>query len=229
MRWSPLLAVLIAGTLPGCAPAAGRPVVVELFTSESCSSCPPADAYLTEMAQGRPGVLPLAFHVTYWDGRGWNDPYSLAAATARQAGYAARLGGGAYTPEIVVDGRSGHVGSRRGEVEAAIAAARRAAKPGPKLSVSRGPGGVTIDVGPGSGAASVFLIGYDTRHVSSIGGGENGGRTLVDSNVVRSIKPVAPWSGAAIQKTTPAPAGEHIAVLLQAPDGTILGATREGG
>jgi hypothetical protein len=229
MRWNSLIGVLLAAALPGCAPAAGRPVVVELFTSESCSSCPPADAYLTDMAQGRRDVLPLAFHVTYWDGRGWNDPYSLTAATARQAAYAARLGGGAYTPEIVIDGRSGHVGSRRGEVEAAIAAAERAAKPGPKLSLARGPGGVTVAVGAGAGVASVILVGYDTRHVSSIGGGENGGRTLVDSNAVRSIKPVAPWSGTAIQRTTPLPAGEHLAVLLQAPDGTILGVAREGG
>jgi hypothetical protein len=218
--------MLIAAVLPGCAPA--RPVVVELFTSESCSSCPPADAYLTELTQNRRDVLPLAFHVTYWDGSGWNDPFSLSAATARQAAYAARLGGGAYTPEIVVDGRSGHIGSRRSEVDAAIAAARSASASGPKVSVARGASGVTVEVGPGAGAASLILIGFDTRHTTSIGGGENGGRTLVDSNVVRSIEPVARWSGAPVRRTVPLPAGEHVAALLQASDGTILGAAREG-
>jgi len=218
--------MLIAAVLPGCAPA--RPVVVELFTSESCSSCPPADAYLTELTQNRRDVLPLAFHVTYWDGSGWNDPFSLSAATARQAAYAARLGGGAYTPEIVVDGRSGHIGSRRSEVDAAIAAARSASASGPKVSVARGASGVTVEVGPGAGAASLILIGFDTRHTTSIGGGENGGRTLIDSNVVRSIEPVAKWSGAPVRRTVPLPAGEHVAALLQASDGTILGAAREG-
>ena len=226
MRRLALVAMLIAAVLPGCAPA--RPVVVELFTSESCSSCPPADAYLTELTQNRRDVLPLAFHVTYWDGSGWNDPFSLSAATARQASYAARLGGGAYTPEIVVDGRSGHIGSRRSEVEAAIAAARSASASGPKVSVARGPGGVTLEVGPGAGAASLILIGFDTRHTTSIGGGENGGRTLVDSNVVRSIEPVSKWTGAPVRRTVPLPAGEHVAALLQASDGTILGAARDG-
>jgi hypothetical protein len=228
MRLVHLAAVLIACALPGCAPAGGRPVVVELFTSQGCSSCPPADAFLTEMAQKRADVLPLAFHVTYWNGLGWKDPFALSAATARQEAYATRLGGGSYTPEMVIDGKSGHVGSRRSEVEAAIAVARGAAA-GPKVSLARGPNGVTIDVGPGSGAGSVILIGYDAQHVTQIGGGENGGRQLTDSNIVRSIAPVAAWSGAAVRKTVPLPAGEHIAALLQAPNGAILGAAREGG
>ena len=227
MHKAPLIAALIAAALPGCAPA--RPVVVELFTSESCSSCPPADAYLTDLTQNRRDVLPLAFHVTYWDGSGWNDPFSLSAATARQAAYAARLGGGSYTPEIVIDGRSGHIGSRRGEVEAAIGAAQRAASAGPKVSVTRGQGGVTVQVGAGAGAASVILVGFDIRHTTQIGGGENGGRTLIDSNVVRSIRPVGSWSGKPLRTTAPIPVGERIAILLQAPDGAILGAAREPG
>lgn len=79
--------------------ASARPVVVELFTSEGCSSCPPADAYLSELSRERREVLPLAFHVTYWDGLGWRDPYSLEAATQRQAEYSARFGESAYTPK----------------------------------------------------------------------------------------------------------------------------------
>src|ERR1700750_1148428 len=101
---------LLAALLPASAGAADRPVVVELFTSQGCSSCPPANAYLNEMAQemakGRSDVLPLAFHVTYWDRLGWKDPFSLEAATERQDVYGHRFGDGSYTPEIVVDGGS---------------------------------------------------------------------------------------------------------------------------
>src|SRR6201997_2853982 len=116
---------LAAALAPVAASAADRPVVVELFTSQGCSSCPPANAYLNEMAKDRRDVLPLAFHVTYWDRLGWKDPFSLEAATARQDRYGHRFGDGSYTPEIVVDGTSSHVGSDRGEVGAAIEKARQ--------------------------------------------------------------------------------------------------------
>ena len=93
-----LLPLAAAMVLPSMATAAlARPVVVELFTSEGCSSCPPADRFLTELS-GRGDVLPLAFHVTYWNSLGWRDPYSFDGATARQASYAAHLGGGDYPP-----------------------------------------------------------------------------------------------------------------------------------
>src|SRR6266481_1487491 len=107
------------------ADAAERPVVVELFTSQGCSSCPPANAYLNEMVRERQDVLPLAFHVTYWDRLGWKDPFSLAAATERQARYGHRFGDGSYTPEIVVDGATSHVGSHRHDVGSAIDQAKR--------------------------------------------------------------------------------------------------------
>src|ERR1700749_4017435 len=111
---------LISGLSPVAAIAAERPVVVELFTSQGCSSCPPANAYLNELSRNRRDILPLAFHVTYWDRLGWKDPFSLEAATARQDVYGHRFGDGSYTPEMVVDGGVGLVGSRRDEVNAAI-------------------------------------------------------------------------------------------------------------
>src|SRR6266436_9577330 len=110
---------LIAGLYPAAALATERPVVVELFTSQGCSSCPPANAYLNELSKGRRDVLALAFHVTYWDRLGWKDPFSLPAATERQGRYGHRFGDGSYTPEIVVDGSVGLVGSHRDEVNAA--------------------------------------------------------------------------------------------------------------
>src|ERR1700746_3918568 len=107
------------------AAAGGRPIVVELFTSEGCSSCPPADALLAELA-GRPDLLALSFHVDYWDGLGWKDPFSSPDATRRQRGYADLLGlATVYTPQMVVDGRWQAVGSDRSEVEQALGSARR--------------------------------------------------------------------------------------------------------
>src|ERR1700743_89386 len=102
---------LAAALAPVATVAAERPVVVELFTSQGCSSCPPANAYLNELVRDRSDVLALAFHVTYWDRLGWKDPFSIEAATERQDRYGHRFGDGSYTPEIVIDGASSHVGS----------------------------------------------------------------------------------------------------------------------
>ena len=206
--------------------AAERPVVVELFTSEGCSSCPPADALLTELARSRPDLLPLAFHVTYWNGLGWKDPFSLEGATQRQSHYGARFGDGSYTPEMVVDGAKGLVGSDRSEAASAIAQARRAAATEATISLSRAGGQVSIEVGAGHGSGRVLLVGFDPEHRTAVGRGENSGRTLLESNIVRSIRSVADWSGASLRLTAAAPAGEEMAVLLEAPDGRIVGAAR---
>src|SRR6516165_3499017 len=108
------------------AEAVERPVVVELFTSEGCSSCPPADALLAELAT-RSDLLALSFHVDYWDRLGWKDPFSSAMATRRQDRYARLLGLDAvYTPQVVVDGHWQTVGSDREAVAQAVAQARRA-------------------------------------------------------------------------------------------------------
>src|SRR6201986_3559508 len=115
---------LAACLAPAVAGATERPVVVELFTSQGCSSCPPANAYLNELSKQPSDVLALAFHVTYWDYLGWKDPFSLTLATDRQAQYGRRFGEGSYTPEIVVDGAAGTVGSDRSDVSSAIAKAR---------------------------------------------------------------------------------------------------------
>jgi hypothetical protein len=200
------------------------PVVVELFTSQGCSSCPPADAFLTDLARERRDILPLAFHVTYWDYLGWKDPYSLDAATARQRGYARHLGeDGVYTPQMVVDGTKGFVGSDRREGLGAIAGA--AAKPVP-VTLARDGGALVVTVGPGAGTAQVLLVGFDPSHDTPVGRGENSGRTLRETNIVRSLTPIGAWTGSAVTLHTAPQAGAGFAVLLQAGDGRIIGAAR---
>ncbi len=220
-------AILLGSLQAAAAVAAERPVVVELFTSEGCSSCPPADEFLSELSRGRRDVLPLAFHVTYWDRLGWKDPFSLSAATQRQSVYGSRFGGGSYTPEMVVDGRKGVVGSERDEAEAALASAKQEADGAP-VSLQRGGGSVSIKVGGGSGTGRVVLVGFDHQHRTAVGRGENSGRTLTESNIVRSIRPVGEWTGAPLSLDVGAPEGEDAAVLVEAPDGHIVGAARLG-
>jgi hypothetical protein len=224
---------LIAALSPVAAIAAERPVVVELFTSQGCSSCPPANAYLNELSKDRRDVLALAFHVTYWDRLGWKDPFSLPAATQRQDQYGHRFGDGSYTPEMVVDGAAGMVGSDRGDVTSAIEKAKRNGRTAAAVSVTRNGDKngeqVSIQVGAGTGNAKVLLIGFDHEHTTAIGRGENSGRTLTEANVVRSIRSVGQWSGSQLRVSEPFPEGQDVAVVLEAPGGQIVGASRLAG
>src|ERR1700759_5385411 len=135
---------LAAALSPVAAIAAERPVVVELFTSQGCSSCPPANAYLNELVRDRSDVLALAFHVTYWDRLGWKDPFSMEAATERQDRYGHKFGDGSYTPEIVIDGVSSHVGSRRDEVGPAIDTAKQQGRTATSVSVAKARAQLTL-------------------------------------------------------------------------------------
>jgi hypothetical protein len=224
--WLSITLGALAALSPGIATAAERPVVVELFTSQGCSSCPPANAYLNELSKRPSDVLALAFHVTYWDYLGWKDPFSLQLATDRQARYGRRFGDGSYTPEIVVDGSSGLVGSDRGDVDQAVAKARANSATLADVRVVTKDGKASIDVGAGQGAARVILVGLDREHVTSIRRGENSGRTMAEANIVRSFRSVAQWSGAPIHLDETLPDGEQVAVILEAPDGRIVGASR---
>jgi hypothetical protein len=217
---------LVLGVIPAMAFGGERPVVVELFTSQGCSSCPPANAFLNEMSRGRPDVLPLAFHVTYWDRLGWKDPFSLEAATVRQDHYGHRFGDGSYTPEIVVDGMVGLVGSHRDEVNAAIEHAKRSQHTATDVKVDKAGENVAIRIGSGIGRGTVLLIGFDHEHTTKIGRGENGGRTLAESNVVRSIRPVGEWSGKPLEISEHFPEGQDAAVVIESADGGVVGAAK---
>jgi hypothetical protein len=224
-----VLVGLVLGFLPPIAFAGERPVVVELFTSQGCSSCPPANAFLNEISRARSDVLPLAFHVTYWDRLGWKDPFSLEAATMRQESYGHRFGDGSYTPEMVVDGMVGLVGSHRDEVNAAIEHAKRGQHTATNVKVDKVGEDVAIRIGSGVGRGRVLLIGFDHEHTTKISRGENGGRTLAESNIVRSIRPIGEWFGKTLEISEQFPEGQDVAVVIESADGGIVGAGRLSG
>ena len=218
MRVLTLLAALLV--LPSVAWA--RPVVLELFTSLACSSCPPADLLLSGLAT-EPGIIALDMHVDYWDRLGWRDPYSNPEFTARQQAYAARVGQSeVYTPELVVDGTRSMVGSDRAAVMDAIAAARGGVDV--PVGLARAGGLVRVTVGGGRGRATVLLAGVATTRTTAVGGGENGGRRLSEANIVLSFGQVGRWDGAAMSLAVPTPPGDAVVALLQADDGRMLGA-----
>jgi hypothetical protein len=210
----------------GCASATAgeRPIVAELFTSEGCSSCPPADALLAELAT-RPDVLGLSWHVDYWDRLGWKDPFSSAAATRRQERYARLLDlDTVYTPQIVIDGHWQAVGSDRGAVDRALAAAAADPAVPMRLAIDRDVARVMLGPGPNGMPAAVLLAGFDRRHVDRVGGGENDGRILTHVDVVRGLTEIGRFTGAASVVEAPLPwHADRVAAILQADDGRIIG------
>jgi hypothetical protein len=211
-------------TLAGAQPAM-RPVVGELFTSEGCSSCPPADAKVAELVRTRPDLLLLTFHVTYWNYLGWHDPYSFDAATQRQRRYVALgVGPEVYTPALIVDGKFDAVGSDSAAVDHALRQAALSEQTAAPIDVQRGPAGLTVSVGAGTGNGTLLIIGYDRLHRTPVGRGENSGRTLEEANIVRSMSVLGTWSGKPVRLQAPLPAGQDVAVLLQQNDGHIVGA-----
>ncbi|MCY4065499.1 MAG: DUF1223 domain-containing protein [Rhodospirillaceae bacterium] len=217
------------------ADAAKPPVVVELFTSQGCYSCPPADKFLGVLAQ-RPGVIALSFHVDYWNYLGWRDPYSSAEATQRQQTYASVMRRRTvYTPQMVIDGKLQAIGSYTGVVDGQIRLRQQAADDRVVVSISgdakaesltaalKGDGGRTGD-------CTVWLVYFDKQHTTAIPRGENAGKTLTYYNVVREIRRVAEYRGADLEIDLPRTGGQgarydRAAILVQEPDGgRIVGA-----
>ena len=198
-----------------------RPVVVELFTSQGCSSCPPADALLRDLAR-RPGIVALGYHIDYWNGLGWNDPLSSPEATARQRAYAGRFDKGqVYTPQMVVDGTHEMVGSDRAAVLAAIGDGTRPAAAPVHFAADHD----RVTIGAGSDSGAVLLVRFVRHRTTQVGAGENAHRVAEDADGVENITRLGEWHGAAQDFAIAPPAPGHgIAVLVQAPDGRMLGA-----
>jgi hypothetical protein len=216
LKTSLLAGAMLAATV---GTASAEPLtVVELFTSQGCSSCPPANANLIKV-KDQPGVLALSFNVTYWDYLGWKDTFGRKEFTDRQVTYEPSLGrDGPFTPQVVVNGRSDAVGAAPGEIQGLIASSGRTQ--GPELSL--GLGKVSIGAGKApAGGADIWLVRY-TRGVVEVpvARGENTGRTLPHANVVHALTKLGRWNGEATTLPLPAATGGlSTAVLVQTPGG----------
>lgn len=219
-----LLAAVILAPAASAADAQ-HPTVVELFQSQGCSSCPPANANVNALSQ-RPDILALSFAVTYWDGLGWKDIFAQPQFTSRQWDYARAFGNDqVWTPQVVVNGRANIVGSKLEPLKALIARSDRGT--GPALSVAAG--SVTVN-GTTAKPADIWLVRYDPRAVEvSVKAGENGGRTLPHRNIVRELVKVGTWKGGSASFVVP-PAklpGLSTAAFVQAgTGGPIIAAAR---
>jgi len=223
------LLLVLAMLLPTVAQAQVQPVVVELYTSQGCSSCPPADKYLAEIAQ-RQNVIALSLHVDYWDYMGWKDVFASRKYSTRQRRYAkVNKQRTVYTPAMVIQGQDIVVGSRKGHVEPRLRA--HAGQSGPaQLLVSRDGNTVRIKIEPSrkAGASKVQLVRFTPKQTVAIKRGENRGRTIEYTNVVDAWDVVGDWSGKGAKSySVKVPAGGSYAVILQERNnGPILAAAR---
>lgn len=238
-----LSVMLVTGVFPSASAQSTAPVVVELFTSQGCYSCPPAEAYLGELAD-RTDIVALEFHVDYWDSLTymwhgqWKDPFSSPQYTARQRGYNVAIRGqsGVYTPQMIIDGRYEAVGSRRPQVADAINRASHVRKL--DVAIAPAPGGGALEVtlsgsADGADTGNVYLARFLDRAETEVKKGENHGKILVSRHIVRELRNLGGWRGTARKLSLPAdalannPDGKAMgcAVLVQAPNhGRILGA-----
>jgi hypothetical protein len=218
---------IVLGAAGAEAADASHPVVVELFQSQGCSSCPPANANVNALSE-RADVLALSFAVTYWDRLGWKDTFAKGQFTDRQWQYARAMHqGNVYTPQVVVNGRVEGVGADRGEIEGLMSRANRAAT-GPAVTISGG----SVEIGAASAsaqAADVWLVRYDPRTLEvPVLRGENAGKTLPHKNIVREMVRLGGWDGQAKHFSLPADDfGLGTAILVQTYGaGPILAAAK---
>ena len=233
----------IAALVLGAGLAAGTPVlatetkaVVELFTSQGCSSCPPADALIAEYAQ-RDDILALSYPVDYWDYLGWKDTLASHENTERQRSYAAARGDRqVYTPQVVVNGREHMVGSNKSAIDGAID--RLSGSLSVPITMTAGSDTTKVTIGAANNGTPdkgmIWLAMYDDPVTVPIGRGENTGKTITYTNVVRKLRPIAMWKGEEMTVELPKSEMMHAdvsrcAVILQTelPDGLpgpILGA-----
>jgi len=211
----PLIFAALAGL--GTSAAAQSPVVVELFTSQGCSSCPPADKLMHELAK-RDDVIALALHVDYWDYIGWKDEFASPGHAVRQRGYAAAAGRrSVYTPQMIINGTTDIVGARPMDLSKAIAEHAGAVSP-IALSVSRD--GDVVRIAAQSErrvpAMLVRMVRYQPKRTSNITRGENAGHTLAYANVTQDWKILREWDGiTALDLEAQAMGGEPVVVLIQ--------------
>ncbi|MEM8849861.1 MAG: DUF1223 domain-containing protein [Pseudomonadota bacterium] len=223
------LATAFAMTLAAM-PVAADPVVVELFTSQGCSSCPPADALLGELAE-RDDVIALSLHVDYWDWIGWTDTFATAGYTARQRAYAQAAGTSVvYTPQFVIAGTDQVAGPSAMELVSRISAHQGTTDDVLK-AVTTGSGGTAIQADAGGVPARLVLAELLPKATVQIGRGENAGREVTYHNVVRDWTILADWDGSPTVMDLPEPADGHYRVVLaqsmaDGAPGRVIGAVK---
>lgn len=233
MRILAALMILI-GLSSGHPARADGPVLVELFTSQGCSSCPPADALLPELAE-RADVIALAYHVDYWDYLGWRDTFAQAAFSERQGRYSTKVDrthirghrfGGSFTPEVVVQGVDSLIGSDGLSILARVSA--HAAQPtGAELKLSREGEDLIVELQPGPGAASaaVKLAAVLPRATVEIARGENARRTLTYHHIVQDLRRIHDWDGtSAVRLRVPGVPGQAVVFVQDGKAGRVFGA-----
>lgn len=207
--------------------AQSRPVVVELFTSQGCSSCPPADAFLGEIA-ARADVIALAFHVDYWDYIGWKDPFASPQFTARQKAYVRAMGlRNPYTPQMVIDGSLDVVGSDRGRVLPQLASRPQSLS----VSLERRNMDLVAILGGGTGEGEVTAFAVQAQARTLARRGENAGKILAEAQIVRSIHPLGRWRGTKTEfrlplVDLPENTSQVIVIVQRDGPGAMLGATK---
>jgi hypothetical protein len=223
---SPTISEEANAATPSVAKAsADNPVVIELYQSQGCSSCPPANAALNAIAD-RADLIALNFSVTYWDRLGWKDIFGDKAYTQRQYDYAGALGNAnVYTPQMVINGKRAITGNNPGELNRAIAASNPVSGR-PSIESENG----SVKIGTGSGTAAVWLVRYDPRVQNvAVRSGENSGRTLPHKNIVRQLDRLGEWTGKPVQLslTDSKSAGWKSVILVQRKGGGAIIAARK--
>jgi hypothetical protein len=229
-----MIACGITCLTPVSAQESDRLTVIELFTSQGCSSCPPADAALKSM-RNRPNILTLSWAVDYWDRLGWEDTYASPSNTKRQVAYNKRFGrGGVYTPQMVFDGAFQAIGSKNSSIRDAIEQSRTADRINVKPTLTPAGDSIQLSLPPTSGLPdmlSVRIVWYLSDAEVEINRGENEGRILHYTNVVRASDMIMDWNGSAKTVSLKIADGlnvgaDHVAVLLQEGylHGKIIGA-----
>jgi hypothetical protein len=213
----PLTFLSLAALTLAASPAGAAPQqVIELYQSQGCSSCPPANAVLNDLAD-RKDLITLSFAVTYWDYLGWKDGFAQPGFTQRQSDYAnTNRRPNVSTPQMVINGRGFLVGTTAAEVAQGLKTYARTG-PEPEITMT----GDRLGIGAGSGAAQVWLVRYDPKRLDvPISAGENTGRTLPHRHIVKQLIRIADWSGKPVTATLPpTPTGLQTAILLQAGRG----------
>jgi hypothetical protein len=216
---------------------AKRPVIVELFTSQGCSSCPPADAYF-KVLKDEPGVVALSYHVDYWDYLGWRDTLGSPECSQRQYDYAKSRGDrNVYTPQTIINGGKHFVGSQRASVSGGLDAARsEGAADWVEMEMTHNKTDVSIIIPAGKPIteATLWLMAFAPAISTEIKKGENAGRTIDYFNVVRKMVPAGMWHGEAAKivlpkgSVVPESCKGWVALLQEGKVGRVIGAVTGG-